>query len=51
MRPFSTDNFKHKEILRSTTKTAKLVAKNADRSKKKTVRNRLKNEMNRELDN
>lgn len=49
MRPYSTDNFKHKDILRSTTKTAKLVAKNADRSKKKTVRNKLKGEMNREI--
>lgn len=42
MKPYGEDYFKNKECLRSTSKTAKLIAKNADRSKKKSVRFRIK---------
>lgn len=42
MKPYGEEYFKHKDILRSTSKTAKLIAKNADRSKKKSVRARIK---------
>lgn len=42
MKPYSEEYFKYKDVLRSKTKTAKLVAKNADRSKKKSVRDKVR---------
>lgn len=42
MKPYCGDYLKHSECLRSTTKTAKLRARNADRSKKKSTRYKVK---------
>jgi len=45
MKPYGQQYFKFKDILRSKTKTAKLIAKNAERSLKKSVRRKSKLEL------
>jgi hypothetical protein len=42
MKAYNKQDYKHNETLRSTTNTARLVAKNADRSHKKTIRQETK---------
>lgn len=46
MKPYGNKYDKFKDCLRSTSKTAKLIAKNAERGRKKTIRQEVKKDIN-----